>query len=58
MKLIDYGELIELNTLPDEEIQTELNKYIPPEYIKDNIMDETFDIYSFGKILNDLFNNR
>ena len=58
MKLIDYGELIELNTLPDEEIQTELNKYIPPEYIKDNIIEETFDIYSFGKILNDLFNNR
>ena len=28
------------NTLPDEEIQVELNKYIPPEYIKDNIMDE------------------
>ena len=55
MKLIDYGELVDLNTTLDKEIQEELNKYIPPEYIKDNIIHETFDIYSFGKILNDLF---
>ena len=57
IKLIDYGELVELNTPFDKEIQDEVNKYIPPQYIKDNITDETFDIYSFGKILNGLFNN-
>ena len=46
---------MDLNTVYENEIQEEFNKYIPPEYISDNTIHETFDIYSFGKILNDLF---
>ena len=55
IKLLDYGELIDLNTILDKDIQDEMDKYIPPEFIKDNIIDEYFDIYGFGKILQDLF---
>ena len=57
MRLMDYGELIDLNTTSEKEIIEELNKYIPPEYIKDNLIHETFDIYSFGKILKNLVTN-
>ena len=55
IKLMDYGELVDLNTITENEIKDEINKYIPPEYIQDNLIHETFDIYSFGKILKDLF---
>lgn len=55
IKILDYGELLDLNTVYENEIQEEFNKYIPPEYISDNTIHETFDIYSFGRILNDLF---
>ena len=57
MRLMDYGELIDLNTTSEKEIIEELNKYIPHEYIKDNLIHETFDIYSFGKILKNLVTN-
>ena len=55
IKLMDYGELVDLNTITENEIKDEKNKYIPPEYIKDNLIHETFDIYSVGNILKDLF---
>ena len=50
IKILDYGQLIELNSDIDENIKNDINKYSPSENIN-----EAFDIYSFGCILVDLF---
>ena len=55
IKIFDYGELVDLNTKIENDIKEEINKYSPLEYINENEINETFDIFSFGCILKDLF---
>ena len=50
IKILDYGQLIELNSDIEENIKNDINKYSPSKTINEN-----FDIYSFGCILVDLF---
>ena len=55
LKLLDYGEFVELNSQNVEEIKNEINKYSPPEHINEEDINENFDIYSFGCLLFELF---
>ena len=56
VKLIDFGMMINMQKfIYDEEIKNIRIKYSPPEYILQNIIDQSYDIYSFGCILIDLF---
>ena len=57
IKLLDYGNWVELNTENDEEIKNEINKYAPPENINEEEINESYDIYSFGCLLVELFSN-
>ena len=58
IKLLDYGEFVELNSENDQEIKNEINKYAPPEYINGGDINESYDIYSFGCLLIELFSNK
>ena len=56
VKLIDFGMAVNMENLQNEtELKQIRIKYSPPEYILDNIMDQSYDIYSFGCILIDIF---
>ena len=56
VKLIDLGVLVNLEKfLSEEEIKKRKIKYAPPEYIIQNEVNQSYDIYSFGCILIDLF---
>ena len=56
VKIIDLGLFCKDENLEiDEEIENKKIKYSPPEYINENIIDKSYDIYSFGCILIDLF---
>ena len=56
VKLIDFGMMVNLpKFINEEEIKSIRIKYSPPEYILQNIIDPSYDIYSFGCILIDLF---
>ena len=56
VKLIDLGKLVNRqNYIHEEEIKNMKIRYTPPEYLIQNEIDESYDIYSFGCILIDLF---
>ena len=56
VKLIDFGIMLKIPDFPNKEaIQNEHIKYSPPEYLLENKIDISYDIYSFGCILIDLF---
>ena len=58
VKLIDFGLMLQI---PDftykEQIKNNQIKYSPPEYLLENKINNSYDIYSFGCILIDLFSN-
>ena len=56
VKLIDFGLLLKIPDFANnEEIKDNRIKYSPPEYLLENEMNISYDIYSFGCILIDLF---
>ena len=56
IKLIDFGLIINMpKFIYEEDIKNDRIKYTPPEYIIDNNINQSYDIYSFGCILIDLF---
>ena len=59
VKLLDFGYLVNKNTFQNEEIiKNKRIKYSPPEYILNNKISTSFDIYSFGCLLIDIFNEK
>ena len=65
IKIIDYGKLVELNCQKEDikDVEDEIKKYSPPEvveFINDDYeqINDNFDIYSFGKILVDIFSSK
>ena len=59
VKLIDFGMVVNMQNLQNEtELRNIRIKYSPPEYILNNIMDQSYDIYSFGCILIDIFSEK
>ena len=59
VKLLDFGYLVNKNTFQNEEIiKNKRIKYSPPEYILNNEISTSFDIYSFGCLLIDIFNEK
>ena len=58
VKLIDFGLMLKIPDFQNKEIiQYDRMKYSPPEYLLKNKIDSSYDIYSFGCILIDLFSN-
>ena len=58
VKLIDFGYMTKLpEFINKEEVKQMQIKYSPPEYLLENKIDYSYDIYSFGCILIDLFSN-
>ena len=56
IKIIDLGLFANNKNLDENnEIENIRIRYSPPEYIDENIVDKSYDIYSFGCILIDLF---
>ena len=56
LKLIDFGIMLNIyKFINEEDIKNDRIKYTPPEFIKDNNINQSYDIYSFGCILIDLF---
>ena len=60
IKIIDYGDLVELNCQDEDiqEVEEEMDRYTPPENLNNAKIKENFDIYSFGQILIDLFSSK
>ena len=58
VKLIDFGLMLKIPDFPNKEIiQNNNMKYSPPEYLLQKTINNSYDIYSFGCILIDLFSN-
>ena len=58
VKLIDFGLMLKIPDFPNKEIiQNNNMKYSPPEYLYQKTINNSYDIYSFGCILIDLFSN-
>ena len=56
VKLIDFGLMLGIpDFINDEEIKNERIKYSPPEYLLESSINNSYDIYSFGCILIDIF---
>lgn len=56
VKLIDFGMMLSIEDfINKEEIKSKRMNYSPPEYLLENIVNNSYDIYSFGCILIDLF---
>ena len=56
VKLIDFGLMLKIpDFINNEAIKIERIKYSPPEYILESTINNSYDIYSFGCILIDIF---
>ena len=56
VKLIDFGLMLHIpDFINNEQIKNERIKYSPPEYLLDSTINNSYDIYSFGCILIDIF---
>ena len=59
VKLLDFGYLVNKNNFQNEEqLKKKRIKYSPPEYILNNKIDSSYDIYSFGCLLIDIFGEK
>ncbi len=59
LKMLDFGFLVNKNNFQNEEqLKKKRIKYSPPEYILNNKIDSSYDIYSFGCLLIDIFGEK